>query len=174
MQNKLTSKDMILVGLLIALTVVLTRITGISFGIVNVTFGFIGLSLTGLLFGPWIAAITGTLADLIGFFLFPPPSSYFPGYTLTATLSGLIYGFILYNKKLTVPRIFSAVFLQAILCSLLLNTLWTSILFHKAFLVILPARILKNVVVIPINTFLLYMIFRYLLAYLKPLRTKSN
>lgn len=174
MQNKLTSKDMVLVGLLIALTVVLTRITGISFGIVSITFGFIGSSLTGLLFGPWIAAIVGTLADLIGFFLFPQGFSYFPGYTLTAALSGLIYGFVLYHKKPTMPRIFLAMLLQAIICSLLLNTLWTSILFNKAFLALLPARILKNVVVVPINTFLLYMIFRYLLAYLKPLRMKSN
>lgn len=173
MQNKITPKDTVLLGLLIALKVVLARIAGLSFGIVKITFGFIGSSLTGLLFGPWIAAIAGALADLIGFFLFPQ-GTYFPGYTITAAISGLIYGFILYNKRPTVLRIFSAVALQAVIGSLLLNTLWTSILYNKAFLAILPARILKNVIVIPINTFLLYIIFRYLIAYLKPLRSKVN
>lgn len=173
MKTKFTSKDTVLVGLLISLKVVLSRITGISFGIVKITFGFIASAFTGFLFGPWIAAIAGALADLIGFFLFPQ-GNYFPGYTLTAAVSGLIYGFVLYQKKPTLLRIFIAVTLQALIGSLLLNTLWTSLLYNKAFLAILPARILKNVLAIPLNTFLLYVIFRYLVVYLKPLRTKVN
>ena len=173
MKTKFTSKDTVLVGLLISLKVVLSRITGISFGIVKITFGFIASAFTGFLFGPWIAAIAGALADLIGFFLFPQ-GNYFPGYTLTAAVSGLIYGFVLYQKKPTLLRIFIAVTLQALIGSLLLNTLWTSLLYNKAFLAILPARILKNVLAIPLNTFLLYVIFRYLVVYLKPLRTKIN
>lgn len=173
MKTKFTSKDTVLVGLLISLKVVLSRITGISFGIVKITFGFIASAFTGFLLGPWIAAIAGALADLIGFFLFPQ-GNYFPGYTLTAAVSGLIYGFVLYQKKPTLLRIFIAVTLQALIGSLLLNTLWTSLLYNKAFLAILPARILKNVLAIPLNTFLLYVIFRYLVVYLKPLRTKVN
>ena len=173
MKNNFTSKDTILVGLLIALKVVLSRITGISFGIVKITFGFIASAFTGFLFGPWIAAIAGALGDIIGFFLFPQ-GTYFPGYTLTAAISGAIYGFILYNKKPTLLRIFLAVALQGLIGSLILNTLWTSVLYNKAFLAILPARVLKNVLAIPINTFLLYFIFRYLVVYLRPLRSKTE
>jgi len=166
MKNKLTLKHRTLYALLLALKVILSRITGISFGIVKLTFGFIATCITGFLFGPWLGALAGGLTDLIGFFLFPQ-GTYFIGYTLSSIVAGFIYGAILYQKKPTWLRLLLAISLESLICSLLLNTLWTSILFGKAFFAILPARILKNVLAIPLQTIILYFIFKYLKPHLK-------
>lgn len=166
MKKTFTIKSMALFALLLALKIILSRITGISFGIVKLTLGFIATGMTGYLFGPWLGVLAGGLTDLMGFFLFPQ-GNYFPGYTLTSMITGLIYGILLYQKKTTFLRILVAVTLESLLCSLLLNTLWTSILFGKAFFAILPARILKNLLAIPLQTCILYLIFKYLQKPLK-------
>ena len=166
MKKTFTIKSMALFALLLALKIILSRITGISFGIVKLTLGFIATGMTGYLFGPWLGALAGGLTDLMGFFLFPQ-GNYFPGYTLTSMITGLIYGILLYQKKPTFLRILVAVTLESLLCSLLLNTLWTSILFGKAFFAILPVRILKNLLAIPLQTCILYLIFKYLQKPLK-------
>ena len=168
MKKTFTTKSMALFALLLALKIILSRITGISFGIVKLTFGFIATGLTGYLFGPYMAALAGGITDIIGFFLFPQ-GNYFPGYTLTSIITGFIYGSMLYRKKPTFLRILLAVTLEAILCSLLLNTLWTSILYGKAFFALLPARLIKNLLAIPLQTCILYFIFKYLQKQLKQL-----
>lgn len=161
MKKSLNIQSMAIFALLLALKIVLSRITGISFGIVKLSFAFIATAMTGYLFGPWMSAVAGGLTDLMGFFLFPQ-GSYFPGYTFTSIVAGFIYGFFLYNKKPSFMRIFLVVTLQAFICSLLLNTLWTSLLYGKAFFAILPARFIKNVLAIPLESCMLYLIFKYL------------
>lgn len=161
MKKTLTIKSMALFALLLALKIILSRITGVSFGIVKLTLGFIATGITGYLFGPWMGGLAGGLTDIMGFFFFPQ-GHYFPGYTLTSMITGFIYGILLHNQKPTFLRILLAVTLEALLCSLLLNTLWTSILFGKAFFAILPARIFKNILTIPLQTCILYLIFKYL------------
>lgn len=160
-RKTLTVQNLTVFALLIALKIVLSRVAGVNFGIFKISFAFIASSITGYLFGPYLAAIAGGMTDIIGFFLFPS-GTYFPGYTLTSMVVGLIYGFMLHNQKLTFKRILITMAMQAIICNLLLNTLWTSILFGKAFFAILPARILKNLITIPIESMLLYIIFKYL------------
>ena len=170
MKNKFTPKRMALFALLLTLKIILSRITGISLGIVKLTFGFIATGITGYLFGPYLAAVAGGITDIMGFFFFPQ-GTYFPGYTLTSIITGLIYGAVLHKKEPTFLRILLAVFLEALLCSLLLNTLWTSILLGKAFFAILPARFIKNLLAIPLQTCILYLIFKYLKKPLKQLLT---
>ena len=72
-------------GMFIALSVVFTRffsqmiiIGGIQ--TVRLSFGDLPLMLSGMVLGPTYGAITGALADLIGFPL-NPQGTYFPGFT---------------------------------------------------------------------------------------------
>lgn len=161
MKKTLTIQNLTIFALLIALKIILSRIAGISFGIFRISFAFIASAMTGYLFGPYLAALAGGLTDIIGFFLFPS-GTYFPGYTLTSVIDGLIYGFMLHKKPLSFKRILMMMLMQAVICSLLLNTLWTSLLLGKAFFAILPARILKNLIVVPIESLLLFTILKYL------------
>lgn len=169
MKTLLQTKDTVLLGLLLALKLLLARITSISLGIVRIGFGFIATGLIGFLYGPVISFITGALGDLLGFFLFPSGGNYFPGYTLTSALSGFIYGKVLYGKKITLPRMLLACGLVCCICNIGLNTLWTSILYNKAFLALLPARLLKNLIVIPINATVLFCLLKCLVPHLNKL-----
>ena len=88
-----------IIGLLTALQIVLTRFLGITTPVVSFNFSFVPLVINAVLFGPISASVSSAAADIIGSVLFPQGLGiYFPGYTLSAALNGLIYGFILYSK----------------------------------------------------------------------------
>ena len=124
-------------ALLTALSVVLSRFLSIQTPVTKIGFSFLPIAFAGVLFGPVGGALAGGLADLIGALLFPI-GAYFPGYTLTAALTGAIYGFAWHQKR-TPLRVIVAVLIKQLVCSLLLNTLWTSILYHKGFMVYLTS-----------------------------------
>ena len=84
---------------------------------------------------------TQALADLLGALLFPI-GAYFPGFTLTAFLTGLVFGLFLYGKQ-SFPRVLGAVLLNQLLLSLLLNTFWISVLYGSPFGPLLVTRLLQ-------------------------------
>ena len=71
-----------------------------------------------------------------------PTGAYFPGFTVTAAITGLAFGLLLY-KKCSFPRIVIAVLSTQLVCSLLLNTLFISILYTKAYTALLATRIIQ-------------------------------
>jgi ECF transporter S component (folate family) len=77
-----------------------------------------------VLYGPIGAAVVGGLGDFIGAILFPI-GPYFPGYTLSAALSGAVLGLFLHREqKLT--RVLGAVAVNQWIISLLLTSFWIS------------------------------------------------
>lgn len=141
-----------IIALLTALQVVLTRFLGITTPIVSINFSFVPLVINAVLFGPISAAISSASADIIGSVLFPQGLGiYFPGYTLSAALNGLIYGYILYSKPKKLWRITLACAITGIFVSLLLGTYWVYVMTGQAYLLLLPTRIMKNLIMIPIK-----------------------
>lgn len=68
------------------------------------------------------------------------------------------------NNKTSVYSIDKIVFtvtISYIIISLGLNTLWLSIMFKKGFMIFLPGRILAGVFVIPINSFIVFILSRF-------------
>ncbi|MCI7002828.1 MAG: folate family ECF transporter S component [Clostridia bacterium] len=153
-------KQTILAGLLLATTIVLSRFLSIKTPIVVISFSFIPIMLSGMLLGPWWAMIICGLSDLIGALLFPF-GAYFVGYTITSTLAGLTYGLFLQrknnktNKKLILNLIISSL-IVLILCNGVLNSIWIYITAKKAIMAILPTRLLKQIIMLPIHVIVLY------------------
>ena len=153
-------KQTILAGLLLATTIVLSRFLSIKTPIVVISFSFIPIMLSGMLLGPWWAMIICGLSDLIGALLFPF-GAYFVGYTITSTLVGLTYGLFLQrknnktNKKLILNLIISSL-IVLILCNGVLNSIWIYITAKKAIMAILPTRLLKQIIMLPIHVIVLY------------------
>ena len=83
-----------------------------------------------------------------------------PGYTLTAMVAGLIWGFWLSPNKPTLPRIIGAKVCINLFCNIGLNTLWLTITGGKAMSVLLAARIPKNILMLPIEIPLAYIVLR--------------
>lgn len=91
MKAQKNTKIMVTCALLVALQVILARFLSINTTFVVVNFSFLAVALSGILFGPLWALAVGAVSDLIGATLFPF-GAFFPGFTVTAGLVGLIYG----------------------------------------------------------------------------------
>ena len=80
-------------AMLIAVEVVLNRFLSINTMGLKIGFSFVPIVIAAMLFGGVRAGIIYALADLIGALLFPI-GPYFPGFTVSAFLMGLIYGLV--------------------------------------------------------------------------------
>ena len=137
--RRLDTKTLTVMALLTALEIVLSRFLSFSAWNTKVGFAFVPVVLCAMLLGPVNAGLVAALADFLGAVLFPV-GPYFPGFTLTAFLMGLTYGFFL-RRGQSLLRIVGAVAVHQLVLSLLLNTLWISILYGSPFGPLLVTRL---------------------------------
>ena len=148
-------KKIILTALLLASTIVINRFLSINTGILSIGFTFVPLMLSAIILGPKRCVLIATLADLIGALLFPF-GAFFIGYTISALLTGLVYGLLLYRKddfkvdKKFIIRLIIATLIVTVLINGCLNTLWIILTVKSASVAIIPTRIIKQLVMIPI------------------------
>lgn len=142
-------------GMLLALEVVLGMFTLNASPILKIGFSFLPVAVTGMLFGPVAAGSVGALGDIISCIIHPM-GPYFPGFTVDAFLSGFLYGVFLYKKRITLIRSVLTQTLNTVLISLLLTPLWLSVLYSRAFWAVLSARVVTNLLLLPIDILLLY------------------
>ena len=133
-------------ALLIALQVVLSRFLSINLQFLKIGFSFVPLMFAGYLYGAPGGVIVAVTSDLIGSLLFPS-GPFFPGFTVTAALAGFAYGFAL-SEKCTTLKITLGVIAEQVICSLLLNTWWLSILYHSSFKALIFTRIWQVLVMV--------------------------
>lgn len=133
--------------------------------------GFLTNASIGMLFGPSVCMMMGFCTDILGFLLNPGTGGggYFPGYTLTAIVAGMIWGLCLYHPdtaarpadgslraKLAFPlRALAARLLITLVCNVFMNTLWLSLTGGKALWVTLAARLPAQMVYLPVQYLLL-------------------
>ncbi len=98
---KSDTKKLAVSALLVALDVVLTRLLALNTPVMKIGLGFAAVALSAMLYGPCWAMLTSALGDLLGALLFPT-GAYFPGFTLTAACTGLLFGLCLYRRP---PRL---------------------------------------------------------------------
>lgn len=142
-----------------AISIVLGLYTLMIGDFLKVGFTFLPNEFVYYLFGPVIGAVFGAAMDILTFIV-KPTGNFFPGFTISAILNGLLFGTILYKKPLSLKRIFIAQALQVIFIGTLLNTFWLTILIGKGFFVLLPVRALKEFIMLPVNTILLYTVIK--------------
>ena len=117
----------ILAAILVALNIILERFLAYSVWNNTVSLGFITIAFAACYLGtPYAMAVAG-LGDFLGAII-KPFGPYFVGYTITNLLIGLCLG--LFLKKATILRISLGVVCYKVFCSLILNTVWTSILYR--------------------------------------------
>lgn len=142
----------VLTALLIALNVVLERLVPTyKIWSQDISFGFVAIAFAAAFLGTPYAAIVAGCGDLIGSLIFPF-GTYFPGFTATNCIYGIILGEFL-HKNATLIKITICVLLNKVVCSLALNTLWISIMyrggvdaFWSVFVTRLPGSAIMTVV----------------------------
>ncbi|UQS82431.1 folate family ECF transporter S component [Bombilactobacillus folatiphilus] len=148
-------------AMLIALQVIVGRFhVGPSF--LKIGFGFIVTALIGYYFGPIKSIGAGFISDILANVLFPPQGGFFWGFTLSAMVTGFIYGQLLYQKQITWQRLLVVNIVVILVVNLLLNTIWVCVLGKLPFLQMLLLRGVKELIFIPIQTIMLWLVFRWL------------
>ena len=125
----------------------------------RITFTFIPIAISGWLFGPVPAMLVGGISDVISSAFLFPKGPYFPGFTVTAILSGLVFGLFLYKRKTVSGVIFSRTIINLFL-NIVLNSFWLSILYKKGFIFYLISHFFKNILLLPIEITLLIIILK--------------
>ena len=223
--QKFSTVTLVRVGLLTALSLVLKIVLEVYVPLagipsLRINFTSVPIMISGILCGPIAGCATGALSVLLGFAI-KPTGPYFPGFTLSSALTGmipgLIYkylkkdmnfnilntafisiislgfvgvlyssgvmaisdGIILYNgEKLSIfypallivliaayvyvpirtgnkingikmDKIIFTVSVTQLICSMMLNTYFLSILYGKGVLAFMPGRVLSNYMMIP-------------------------
>ena len=152
--KKLDLKAMVTCAALIAAAIVLSRFLSINAWNLKIGFIFVPVFIAAYLYGPIGGAVVGGIADFIGAILFPI-GAYFPGFTVSACLTGIIYGLFLHKRKVTVGTSLAAVIAVVLGINLLVNTFWLTIILGKGYMAMLPARFVKELLCVPIDTALI-------------------
>lgn len=167
------SRKILLCALFIASCIVLGRILLIRTSIVTIGFSFVPIMLAAIILGPKYSTFIAIASDVIGTLLFPT-GNYFFGFTITAFLTGLTYGFLLYRREFKVDKgfiirlIISTVIVTGILNGVL-NTIWIIMINQSASKIVIPIRILKQLVMAPIKVLTMTSLCRILEERLKRL-----
>ncbi len=207
--EKLSSpKTLTGVAMLVALYTILSFFTinlTINLGTTwEIGFADLALAVCGMLYGPIPCAVAGAAGDLLGFIVSPngrffpgftlsafitgmiyglllynrPVSlkraalaegiiivicnliltRFFPGFTLSAFITGMIYGLLLYNRPVSLKRAALAEGIIIVICNLILTPLWLNMLYGTNLIAI--PRIIRNIIMFPINTALAYSVLK--------------
>ena len=164
MERKSATNRLVVMAFLIALEIILTRFCSINTPILRIGFGFLPVAMAGILYGPVWAAIGYAVGDILGMLIFPS-GGYFPGFTVTALLTGFVFGFFLHGKeKITWKNVLPASLIVILAFNLGLDTLWLSIMMGDAFIALLPTRILKCAVMLPVHIILIPLVWNRILS----------
>ena len=155
------AKALAVTAMLIAVSVVLGFYSLQMTEYLKIGFAFIADELTGMMFGPVAGGLMGGIADLVRYVV-RPTGPFFPGFTIGSIVSGIIYGMILYKKPLTIKRVIAANGLVTLIVNLGMTTYWLTILYGNAFFAILPARVIKELIMLPISVILFYTVAKVL------------
>lgn len=174
--NELKStRNLVFIALMVALYVVISYFSTFFSNIIRVSFTYVPVSLAAALFGPVCGGIVGALGDLCGYVTSQfSGGSFFPGFTLNAFIGGFIYGIFLYKSEFTVKRVLYSKIAIVLVVQLMLTPMWLSIMYGKSFIALVSARITKNLLFIPIDTFVIMIVVKKVYGYLISLRTKES
>ncbi len=147
-------------GVMCALAIALSMVASISLGpYIRIGFSGIPNQVVAYLFGPAVGGIFGAALDIIKY-LIKPEGAFFPGFTVSAALGGIIYGTFLYRRRLSVARVAAVQACVKVFVNIILNTLWLNMLYGQAFTALLPARIVSNAVMFPVDTAIMYVVLK--------------
>jgi ECF transporter S component (folate family) len=150
----------ILTSILVALDIILERFLAYSVWNNTVSFGFVTVAFAACYLGvPYAMAVAG-LGDFIGAII-KPFGPYFVGFTITNLMVGLIFGLFFY-KNATILKIGGGVIVSKIVSSLILNTIWVSILYRggiDAFWAVFVTRVPFTAVMAVVEIIVISLLF---------------
>lgn len=145
-------------SMLTALNMVLHAVRIVITNLLEISFSSLAIAVAALYYGPIMTGVAGIIADTLNY-LIRPSGPYFPGFAINAFLTGVIYGCFFYKQKsIHWKRVILARLSITVIINLILTPLWLYMLYGSVFFAV--PRIIKNIVMFPIDTWLLYMVLK--------------
>jgi ECF transporter S component (folate family) len=146
------SRKLIFASLLVAYSVILSTVFN-NFPVPTIILGFtirpsIGyliILLAGLLLGPVYGAAVGGVSDVLGYLMYPQ-GTFYPGFTLTSILVGLIPG-IFYKVVRKSRVLLIAVIIFTALVELVTTTVWYSLYYHIDIKLVFIPRLISGIAI---------------------------
>lgn len=153
-------------GLVCAMAMVLETMPIYLLGpTLKIYFSFLAVSLGCMCYGPLVGIMAGAVIDSVGFLISSYGEPYFPGLMISAMLSGLIYGVMLYRRKPTVWRIILTRLIINYDINVLLGSVWKAMLYGKGYLYYATSGLVKNTIMLPIEVFLMWVVLNAAVRY---------
>jgi len=163
--EKLSSpKTLTGVAMLVALYTILSFFTLNISATASIRFAYIALGVCGMLFGPIAGGIAGAAGDVLGYFV-SPNGPFFPGFTISAFITGFIFGLLLYRKPVTIKRTMFAVLIVMIICNIVLTPIWLNMMYGTD-IIALP-RIIRNIILYPVNVIVMHAVIKGVYSFRK-------
>ncbi|MCE5285516.1 MAG: folate family ECF transporter S component [Pelosinus sp.] len=158
---KFTTRDIVYLGLFIAINIILTRVTSIklSFGgveYIRIGFGALPLLFCSIFLGPRQGMIAGILGDLIGYQI-NPSGIYLPQFTMIAGFTGFLPGllFRLFKCKMVFSQLLLVIAITQLITTVLLApyVLWQ--IFGIPLIINIPPRLVSLAATAPLFAYLI-------------------
>ncbi len=151
MEENYSTKRIVYMGFLIALSIILTRIFSISIAFagvegIRIGIGALPIIIAGIFFGPVAGGLVGAAADFIGFWV-TPMGGYVPHFTLTSFLTGFIPGLMfiyVFKRSLNFWTLLFSIAIGQIITSMILVPIFLNSLFELPILSVLIPRLIAE------------------------------
>ncbi len=128
---------------------------------IKITLAPLIVMFAGAALGPIWGAATGAVTDFLSYLIGGKAiAAYFPALTLTMALYGLLAGLFFYKRQNSLPKVAITTVLIQIGCSLLLNTLWLSLMMGTPYTVLMATRIPTSLISCAIYVVLLCLLMK--------------
>lgn len=124
-------------------------------------FSFLFVGLGAYVYGPVVAMLAGAVIDTVGFLLASYGEPYFPGFLITAVVSGLVYGLLLYGQKVSLWRCLLTKGIINFAINVALGSVWKAMLYGKGYLYYFTTGLWKNAVLLPVEAALMLMVLGF-------------
>ena len=135
----------------------------VSFYITNeikIGFASIATAASCYFFGPVPNLLVAPLLDFVNFYA-KPMGTYYPIFMISTFVTAIIFSLTLWGKnEISITRAIVTRLLYDAIVSLFLNSLFTSMLWGTPFLAIVGPKVVKNVISLPIQVFVLFFVMK--------------
>lgn len=150
MTNFKNTKKLCMLAMLLAVAVVLGAFSFRIGSGIKITFKFIPIFLSSVIFGPICGGILGFLSDLLAYLFNPAGGAYLPHIGFVEALYGISFGIFFYRasefNKRNLVKLIICLFINTVFFSLLLMSFFLKDLMGMTFLNTLVMRIPSTVV----------------------------
>ena len=154
------TKNIVTLGMILAVSMVVNVLAIQITPTLRLTFNFLVHAVCGVLFGPVPSMITFMVSDVLSYLINSHGGMYFFGFTLNAGLSRLLYGFIFFRKSFSIWRCIIAKSICSLFLNVGLSTLWLHMLYGNAYMALFWTRLIKNMLLLPIEIILLVFVLK--------------